>query len=59
MEQIIIEVQDFNNNWMQVSRILKTNDQVTMVEMRQAQSNFPGKRVRAVDETGRIIDLLG
>jgi hypothetical protein len=30
-----------------------------LIEMRSLKSQFPNFRVRAVDRTGRLIDLLG
>lgn len=59
MNQIIIEVQDFNNNWFMAKSIQAANDQVIRREMEQTAQNMRGRRVRAVDQSGRLIDLLG
>lgn len=34
------------------------NGDLIRMYMEQAQRNFPGKRIRAVDEDGRILDIL-
>jgi hypothetical protein len=59
MNSIIIEVQDFNNNWFMAKSIQAANDQVIRREMEQTAQNMRGRRVRAVDQNGRLIDLLG
>lgn len=60
MEQtVIIQIQDVGGNWMDVQRTMTNHDRYTFSLMEQAQRNYPGKRVRAIDQDGRIIDILG
>jgi hypothetical protein len=35
-----------------------TNSQIVLAEMRSLKSRYPDFRVRAVDRTGHLIDLL-
>ena len=58
MNSIYIEVQDFNRKWFTAKSIQAANDQVIRVEMEQTARTMGGRRVRAVDQNGRLIDLL-
>jgi len=54
---IQIQVQDLSGNWRTYGR---TQNVPAMIlrEMRAHQGNNPGRRVRAVDESGRLVDML-
>jgi hypothetical protein len=58
-QTITIQIQDVGGNWMDVQTTTTNHDRYIYSLMEQAQSNHPGKRVRAVDENKRIIDILG
>jgi hypothetical protein len=53
-----IQVQDITGNWRTYQITNNTNSQVVLAEMRSLKSRYPDFRVRAVDRTGRLIDLL-
>jgi hypothetical protein len=52
-----IEIQDHGGNWIAVSKVVNNLQRIGF-EMRSVQSRYPDRRVRAVDQTGRLIDLL-
>jgi hypothetical protein len=53
-----IQVQDLNGGWFIARVMFMGNYQQVINEMRAASSQFPGKRVKAVDDKGRLIDIL-
>ena len=53
-----IQVQDITGNWRTYQITNNTNSQVVLAEMRSLKSRYPDFRVRAVDRTGHLIDLL-
>lgn len=55
---ITIQIQDINKNWVSVQFNVMNESQVITTRMREAQRAYPGKRVRAVDQSGRLVDLL-
>jgi|DEB0MinimDraft_10_1074344.scaffolds.fasta_scaffold17250_7 hypothetical protein len=59
MTTIKIQVQDVNMNWFTIKVLQYINEQMTMSELKQTQNAFPGKRVKAVDQNGRLLDILG
>jgi len=59
MTTIKIQVQDVNMNWFTIKVLQYINEQMTMSELKQTQAAFPGKRVKAVDQNGRLLDILG
>lgn len=59
METILIQIQDVNGNWLTTQTTNTNNDQYIRSLMQTAQKSYPGKRVRALDGSGKIIDLLG
>jgi hypothetical protein len=52
-----IQIQDYSKLWITVSRVVN-NLQRIGYELRAIQSRYPDRRVRAVDNNGRLIDLL-
>jgi len=52
-----IQIQDYSKLWITVSRVV-SNLQRIGYELRAIQSRYPDRRVRAVDNNGRLIDLL-
>jgi hypothetical protein len=53
-----IQVQDTTGNWRTYHITNNTNSQIVLAEMRSLKSRYPDFRVRAVDRTGRLLDLL-
>jgi hypothetical protein len=52
-----IQIQDYSKLWITVSRVVN-NMQRIGYELRAIQSRYPDRRVRAMDNNGRLIDLL-
>lgn len=57
MERIDIQLQDSTGNWRTYGNTIN-NSQRILSEMRSLQSRFPTFRVRAVDQNGRVVDIL-
>ena len=58
MDMIEIQVQDLSGNWRTYS--LTQNISVLIIEaMKSLKWQFPEQRVRAVDSSGRLVDLIG
>jgi hypothetical protein len=53
-----IQAQDTTGNWRTYHITNINNSQVVLIEMRSLMSRYPDSRVRAVDRSGRLIDLL-
>jgi hypothetical protein len=53
-----IQAQDTTGNWRTYHITNINNSQVVLAEMRSLKSRYPDFRVRAVDRSGRLIDLL-
>ena len=53
-----IQAQDTTGNWRTYHITNINNSQVVLAEMKSLKSRYPDCRVRAVDRTGRLIDLL-
>jgi hypothetical protein len=58
MSNAHILVQDLNDNWITVQVIQNVSKQYVFSVMKEVQSAWQGKRVRAEDDQGRLIDLL-
>jgi hypothetical protein len=56
MDLVNVQIQDYSKNWLTVSRVVNNLQRVAF-EMRSVQSRYPDRRVRAVDNDGRLIDL--
>jgi hypothetical protein len=53
-----IHVQDLNNNWFVARVVNNTNQQYLFSQMKQLQDSYQSRRVKATDESGRVIDIL-
>jgi hypothetical protein len=58
MDGVEIQAQDTTGVWRTYHIANTTNSQVVLAEMKSLKSRFPDFRVRAVDRTSRLIDLL-
>jgi hypothetical protein len=54
---INIQLQDNTGNWRTYHTTLN-NSQMVLSEMRSLSARFPNQRVRAVDENGKLVDIL-
>jgi hypothetical protein len=52
-----IQIQDYSKNWVTVSRVFNNLQRIAF-ELRSVQSRYSDRRVRAVDDDGRLIDLV-
>jgi len=57
MENVSIQIQDYGGNWLTVSMVVNNLQRIGF-ELRAAKSRYPDRRIRAVDQNGRLIDLL-
>jgi hypothetical protein len=57
MEYASVEIQDYGKNWIAVSNVVNNLQRIGF-ELRSVKSRYPDRRVRAVDQSGRLIDLL-
>jgi uncharacterized protein YhdP len=57
MTSILIQVQDLDGSWRQVNSTMDSNPQNIAARLDEASRGSPGKRVRAVDDTGSVIDI--
>lgn len=55
--EAIIQHQTEQGNWIEVSRA-PNESQVIIQAMENVQSLYPRDRIRAVDEGGRVLDIL-
>lgn len=57
MNQVQIQYQDTMGNW--ITQQVVDNIQSYIIQcMKQVSFNSSGKRVRAIDSSGRVIDIL-
>lgn len=48
-----------NSGWRNCVTMSATNNaERILIEMRSAAQSYPGYRIRAVDEDGRVVDIL-
>lgn len=59
MNTITLMVQDIGGNWMPIRLIENLGDRYILQQMKIVKSGYPGKRVKAVDSKGNLIDLMG
>lgn len=57
LDWIDIQVQDLTGNWRTYART-QNNSQMILMRMKELQQQFPDQRIRAVDGSGRIIDMM-
>jgi hypothetical protein len=57
MDQAEVQIQDYGGNWRTVSNVVNNLQRIGF-ELRSVKSRYPDRRVRAVDKSGRLIDLL-
>lgn len=57
IENISIQLQDTTGNWRTFS-VAANHPQRITAEMQALQNRFPGKRVRAVNASNQIVDML-
>ena len=57
MDSVMIQAQDTTGNWRTYLIVMSDPFRVTS-EMKILQSRYPNYRVRAVDQNGRIVDIL-
>lgn len=54
---IEIQLQDDSGNW-RTFHVTQNVSAMIIASMRQLSSQYPGKRIRAVNTTGRVVDIL-
>lgn len=59
MNNVTLMVQDIGGNWMSVRIIENLGDRYILQQMQLTKSSYPGKRVKAVDTKGNLLDLMG
>jgi len=52
-----VQIQDLSKLWITVSRVVNDLSRIAY-ELRSVQSRYPTRRVRAVDNQGRLLDIL-
>jgi hypothetical protein len=57
MDIVHIQAQDPSGNW-RTYHTTSNNSQRILSEMKTLQSRLPNYRVRAVDQNGRVVDIL-
>lgn len=57
MDNVYIQI-EVNGNWQTVNSTPANDMQRVLIEMQQAKASNPDSRVRAVDESNRLIDML-
>jgi hypothetical protein len=57
MDRIEIQLQDKTGNW-RTFHITTNNSQRILQEMQSLQQRYPDHRIRAVDQYGRLVDIL-
>lgn len=58
-KSLTLMVEQSTGNWREVKRIDNTSSQYVSGQLKLVQNTNPGKRVKAVDADGRLIDMLG
>ena len=57
MDRVEIQAQDTTGNW-RTYHVTDSNSQRILSEMKSLQERYSNYRVRAVDQNGRIVDIL-
>lgn len=56
-KRILIQFQDINGNWLTANSFDDSNGQYVAARMNEVSASQPGKRVRAIYESGALIDV--
>jgi len=54
---VYIQYQDVTGSWYTVMSVNNEDNRI-IAGMKSVSSQYPGSRVRAVDENGRVVDIL-
>lgn len=57
MDRVEIQAQDTTGNW-RTYHTTDTSPQRILAEMKSLQQRYPTYRIRAVDQNGRVVDIL-
>jgi hypothetical protein len=57
MDNVYIQAQDTSGMW-RTYHVTMNNSQRILSEMKSLKDRYPNFRVRAVDENGRLLDIL-
>jgi len=57
MDYVDVQIQDHSGAWRAVSNVINDLQRIGF-ELRAVASRYPDLRVRAVDKSGRLIDLI-
>ena len=57
MDRVEIQAQDTTGNW-RTYHVTDSNSQRILSEMKSLQQRYPTYRIRAVDQNGRVVDIL-
>lgn len=57
MDRVDIQLQDQSGNW-RTYHVTMNQPQLIISSMRELKARYPNYRVRAVDQNGRLVDLL-
>jgi hypothetical protein len=52
------EFQDISGSWVPAGNSDETNPVAVSARLRELKRSYPEKRCRAVDENGRLVDIL-
>lgn len=58
MGNVYIQYQDLTGNWRTVNVLTFNNSQMILTAMNNLQNLYPASRIRAVDSSNRVIDIL-
>ena len=57
MDYVQIQVQDQSGTWRTYLNT-QNNSQLILMRMKELQRQFPNFRIRAVDQQGKVLDIL-
>ena len=57
MDYVDVQIQERTGVWVTVSSVFNDLQRIGF-ELRSVASRYPARRVRAVDKSGRLIDLI-
>jgi hypothetical protein len=55
--RILIEMRDLSGTWVQVDTCINDSQSISSA-LRQAKERFADRTVRAVNEDGRVVDII-